>query len=132
MELLLNAVWAIVAGTALSAFLSSAPARRKQFLLALSALCCALLLLFPSISVSDDLHIQAFVSEDSNPSKKLANAAAHVSVGHFTTILFVLSALLASLFRVIGFIRIAHAWPSLFSLLDRPIHGRAPPTLAAA
>jgi uncharacterized membrane protein YbjE (DUF340 family) len=131
MELLLNVVWAILAGTAVSAFLGSAPARRKQFLLAFGALCCALLLLFPSISVSDDLHFQAFVSEDSNPSKKLVNAA-HVSVEHFTSILFVLSALLAGLFRVIGFIRIATACPSLSSLLERPIHGRAPPTAAAA
>ncbi|SRR6185437_3928396 len=131
MELLLNVVWALLAGTAVSAFLSFVPSRRKQFLVAFGALCCALLLLFPSISVSDDLHLQAFVSEDSNPSKKLVNAA-HVSVEHFTAILFVLSALLASLFRVFGFVRIATALPSLSSLLERPIHGRAPPIRSAA
>ena len=131
MELLLNVVWAIVAGMAISAFLSSAPARRKQFLLAFGALCCALLLLFPSISVSDDLHLQAFVNEDANPNQKLINAA-HSAVEHFTMILFVLGALLAALFRVIEFIRIATTTPHLSSLLERPILGRAPPLLSAA
>lgn len=131
MELLLNVVWAILAGTAISAFLVSMSARRKQFFLAFSALCCALLLLFPCISVSDDLHFQAFVSEDSNPNKKLVKTA-HISVEHFTTILFVFSALLASLFRVTGLIRIATAAPYLLSLLERPILGRAPPLFSAA
>src|SRR5581483_9801448 len=130
MEILLNIVWAMLAGTAISAFLSSAPPRRKQFLIAFGALCCALLLLFPSISVSDDLHLQAFVGEDANPNKRLVNVA-HVSV-ELATLVFVLSALLASLFRVFGFIRIAAAAPPLSSLLERPIHGRAPPTFSAA
>jgi len=130
MEILLNIAWAMLAGTAISAFLSSAPPRRKQFLIAFGALCCALLLLFPSISVSDDLHLQAFVGEDANPNKRLVNVA-HVSV-ELATLVFVLSALLASLFRVFGFIRIAAAAPSLSSLLERPIHGRAPPTFSAA
>ena len=131
MELLLNIVWALLAGTTISAFLSSAQAQRKQFLLALAALSCALLLLFPSISVSDDLHFHAFVTEDSNPNKKLVRVA-HQSVEHFTTITFVLGALLAALFRVIGFIRIATATPRLLSLLDSPIVGRAPPLFSAA
>ena len=131
MELLLNVIWAMLAGTAVSAFLSSAPAQRKQFLLAFGALCCALLLLFPSISVSDDLHVQVFVNEDSNPNKRLVNTA-HISVEHFAAILFVLGALLAALFRVIGFLRIASAAPYLSLLLERPILGRAPPLLSAA
>ncbi len=131
MELLLNVVWAILAGTAIAAFLSSAPAQRKQFLLALGALCCALLLLFPSISVSDDLHFQAFVSEDSNPNKRLVNGA-HISVEHFTASVFVLSSILASLFRVIGVVGVATAVFHLSSLLERPILGRAPPSMSAA
>ena len=129
MELLLNVVWALVAGTAISAFLLSPPARRKQFLLEFGALCCALLLLFPAISVSDDLHFQAVVTEDANPNKKLVNAA-H-SVEHFTTILFVVAALLAGLFRVVGFVRIASAAPYSSSSLDRPVLGRAPPLSVA-
>lgn len=130
MELLLNIVWALLAGTAIAGFLSSAPARRKQFLLGLGALCCALLLLFPAISISDDLHFQAFVTEDSNPNKRLVNVP-HITVEHFTTIAVVLTALLASLFRVIGFVRIATAVPYLSSLLERPILGRAPPLHSA-
>ena len=130
MELLLNIFWASLAGTAIAAFLVSTPARLKQFLLALGALCCALLLLFPSISVSDDLHFQAVVNEDSNPSKKLVNAT-HISAEHFATTLFVLGALLAGLFRVVGFVRIATAVSYLSSLLDHPVLGRAPPLSAA-
>ena len=131
MELLLNIVWALLAGTAIAAFLASTQVRLRQFLLALGALCCAFLLLFPAISVSDDLHFQAVVSEDANPNKKLVNAA-HSSVEHFTTILFVLGALLAGLCRVVGFVRIATAAPYLSSLVDHPLLGRAPPLSAAA
>jgi len=130
MELLLNIVWALLAGTAIAAFLSSTPARRKQFLLEFCALCCALLLLFPAISVFDDLHFQAVVSEDANPNKKLVNAA-HISVEHFATILLVLGALLAGLFRVVGSVRSATAAPYLSSLLDHRLLGRAPPLSAA-
>lgn len=130
MELLLNVVWALLAGTAIAAFLSSPPARRKQFLLEFGALCCALLLLFPAISVSDDLHFQAVVSEDANPNKKLVKAA-HTSVEHFTAILFLLGALLAGLCRVVGFVRIATAAPYRSSLVDHPVLGRAPPLSAA-
>ncbi len=131
MELLLNLVWVLVAGTSVSAFLLWAPNRRKEFLLGLGALCCALLLLFPAISISDDLHFQAFVSEDSNPTKRLANAV-HVNVEHFATFLVVLSALLACLFRMIGFIRTAAAVPSPTLLMERAVLGRAPPFPLAA
>lgn len=131
MELLLNIVWALLAGTAIAAFLASTQARLKHFLLALGALCCALLLLFPAISVSDDLHFQAVVSEDPNPNKKLVKAA-HISAEHFTTVLFVLGALLAGLCRVAGFVRIATAASYPSPLLDHPLLGRAPPLSAAA
>jgi hypothetical protein len=130
MEFLLNVVWAMLAGMAISAFLLSVPARRRRFLFAFAALCCALLLLFPSISISDDLHFQAFVSEDSNPGKKLASGA-HLNVEHFTALVFALSAVLASLFRVTGFIGIPAAVPNLSSLLERPVLGRAPPLASA-
>lgn len=130
MELLLNVVWTLLAGMAIVVFLNSAPARRKQFLLGLGALCCALLLLFPTISVSDDLHFHAFVTEDSNPNKKLVNVS-RITGEHFTTPVFVLTAESANLFRVIGFVRIATAVPYLSSLLDRPILGRAPPFIPA-
>jgi len=84
----------------------------------------------PIVSVSDDLHFQAVVSEDANPNKKLVNAA-HISVEHFATILLVLGALLAGLFRVVGSVRSATAAPYLSSLLDHRLLGRAPPLSAA-
>lgn len=131
MELLLNTVWALVAGLAIVGFLGSAPARRKEFLLALGALCCALLLLFPAISVSDDLHLEAVLTEDCNAGKRLANAA-HLTNAEFTAVLLVLGAQVTNLFRVIGFVRVAAAVPHLSALLERPVLGRAPPLSSAA
>ena len=127
MELLLNVAWALVAGLAIVGFLGSAPTRMKQFLLALGALCCALLLLFPAISMSDDLHLEAFVTEDSNAGKRLANAAHLTNAEYSTAVLRVLGAPVTNLFRVIGFVRVATAVPHLSSLLERPVLGRAPP-----
>ncbi|HEX8926695.1 MAG TPA: hypothetical protein VF786_12930 [Terriglobales bacterium] len=132
MELLLNLVWVLIAGTALSWHLRSAPKDRKQFLLALGALCCALLLLFPTISVSDDLHVQAIVTEDSSPTKRLASAITHAAPVYQIAIFFVFSALVAALFRTVCFVRTTTPAPYLSALLDRPVLGRAPPALSLA
>jgi|SRR6185437_623991 len=131
MELLLNLAWAVMAGTAILAFLLSAPDRHRRYALALGALCCALLLLFPTISVSDDVHIQAFVVEDSNPTKRLVNAA-HTSLEHFTAVSFILGSLFFGLFRLGAYIRIFSAVPNPPSFLSRPVFGRAPPQPLAA
>ncbi len=132
MELLLNLVWVLIAATALCWHLRSAPKDHKQFLLALGALCCALLLLFPTISVSDDLHFEAFLSEDSSPTKRLASAVVHVAPIYQIAIFFVFSALLAGLCRTSWFVRRASSVPYLSALLDCPVLGRAPPALSLA
>ncbi len=132
MELLLNLVWVLIAATALSWHLRSAPKDCKQFLLALGALCCALLLLFPTISVSDDLHVQAFVCEDSSPTKRMATAVVHVAPIYHLAVFFIFSTLLAALCRTIWFVRSASPVPYLSALLDRPVLGRAPPALSLA
>jgi hypothetical protein len=77
MELLFNVVWFAMASVALGEFASRACPDRKQFLLALGALGCVLLLLFPVVSISDDLHLQTFVAEDSFAAKRLVSNAAH-------------------------------------------------------
>ncbi len=132
MELLLNLVWVLIAATALSWHLRSSTRERKQFFLALAALCCALLLLFPTISVSDDLHVQAFVTEDSSPTKRLASAVVHVAPIPQIAIFFAFCALLAALCRIGWFVRTASSVRYFSALLDRPVLGRAPPALSFA
>jgi hypothetical protein len=75
MELLLNFVWFVIAGVALGDFARRAWPDRKQLL----ALGCGLLLIFPAVSVSDDLHLQTFVAEDSFASKRLVSSGAHAN-----------------------------------------------------
>jgi hypothetical protein len=77
MELLLNIVWFAIASVALGEFARRVSPDRQQFLLALGALGCALLLLFPVVSISDDLHVQTFVAEDSFAAKRLVSNAVH-------------------------------------------------------
>ena len=132
MELLLNYVWVMLAGAALGLFLV-APAKNRRCFAALGVLFCAVLLLFPAISVSDDLHFQAFVSEDLNATKRLSSVAAHAAVPQQSAVLmavaaFVLACLSQTLWSVLGAISARRV--SLFHV--RPIPGRAPPALSLA
>lgn len=69
MELVLNIVWSIVALSAFVAYLriarSSPGQTRLRHVQALCMLGCCLVLLFPVISASDDLHPTEAVAEDS-------------------------------------------------------------------
>src|ERR1700740_527330 len=79
MELLLNIFWLTVALLAMGLWWpreSSSPcvhlrSRFPQFVI----LACVLILLFPVVSVTDDLHPLRPEMEESNPSKKIKNAA---------------------------------------------------------
>jgi len=79
MELILNLVWFAIATVAVADFARRAAPDRKRFLLALGALGCALLLLFPAVSISDDLHVPPFFAEDASATKRLANATSHAN-----------------------------------------------------
>src|SRR5271169_265690 len=78
MELLLNLVWMIVALVALSAFMRRrhkfGATPRVPYEKALLALACVLVLLFPVVSASDDLHPTQAVLEDA--SKRIQQLAA--------------------------------------------------------
>ena len=78
MELLLNLVWMIVALVALSAFMRRhhkfAATPHIPYGRALLALACLLVLLFPVVSASDDLHPTQAVLEDA--SKRIQQLAA--------------------------------------------------------
>jgi hypothetical protein len=130
MELLLNLVWVLVGGLALWSFLGASSVGQKRFLFALLALFCAILLLFPTISVSDDLHFQAFVSEDSSASKWLLSAVQTSPIEYWATLL--LAILLALFRRSFWFIRKTKSILRLSALFDRPVLGRAPPALVLA
>jgi hypothetical protein len=79
-ELFFNSLWlALAAAAVLGLFRKHrAGSDRKALLLGLCALLCASALLFPAISITDDLHFDAFVVEDSS-SKRLVNAIAHTA-----------------------------------------------------
>lgn len=72
MELLLNLAWLLLALPAYWLWRRGAEARLRRFsaLQGLLALGCALVLLFPVISASDDLHAMRAEMEDSSSSNK--------------------------------------------------------------
>ena len=80
MELFFNPLWFVVSAGAIIALLRRRDglSERKQFLRLASVLCAAAIL-FPSISISDDIHVETFVVEDSSPAKRLTRAIAHAS-----------------------------------------------------
>jgi len=129
MELLFNIVWFGIASVALGEFARRTRLERKQYLLAMFALGCALLLLFPTVSISDDLHLQTFVSEDSFATKRMAAIAAHASP--VPPLFWFEISILATLFvglRRSGWFRHEQPLLSYFSpLLQHLSLGRAPP-----
>ena len=80
MELFLNLVWLTVASVLAGLWMRSGP--RKGEIRAFAACCalfCAAVLLFPAISVSDDLASQTFTAEVGSSSAKWIASAANLS-----------------------------------------------------
>lgn len=75
MELLLNLVWLLVASGALAVWFCQShrgdSAGRRNLLLQSIALACALAVLFPAISATDDLHASQLAVEASDVARKL-------------------------------------------------------------
>src|SRR6516225_7337794 len=97
MELLLNLVWLALA---LLSFLLFAIKRKTtvrhshvSFGTALLALACALVLLFPVVSASDDLHPTQAVLEDAT--KRVQQLSASLHSGNFVSFSSMVPALLA-------------------------------------
>jgi hypothetical protein len=79
MELLLNLAWLLLALPAYWLWrrgVGTRPPRRVSSLQCLLALACALVLLFPVISASDDLHAMRAEMEDSSINKRTVRQAA--------------------------------------------------------
>jgi hypothetical protein len=77
MELLLNLAWVLLALPAYWLWRRGAGARVRRFSArqGLLALGCALVLLFPVISATDDLHVMRAEMEDSSTSKRTVRQA---------------------------------------------------------
>jgi len=89
MELLLNLVWVTLALVAFCAFLRKRRAcawtARIPYVKALLALSCMLVLLFPVVSASDDLHpTQAVLEDASKRIHQLVAPLQHVQVNSLT------------------------------------------------
>src|SRR6516162_4156028 len=97
MELLLNLVWLALALLSFFAFVRkrklSPVHSRSPYGTALLALACALVLLFPVVSASDDLHPTQAVLEDAT--KRVQQLSASLHSGNFVSFSSMVPALLA-------------------------------------
>lgn len=134
MELLLNLIWILLALLALLVFLRGRDASRQiarvPYRKSLLALACGVLLLFPVVSASDDLHpAQAVVEEGS---KRLQQVVAPLHPQSTSLLLFMLPATLAlCLMCSLLVLQLLHPPALKARLLDGaivPSAGRAPPS----
>jgi hypothetical protein len=135
MELLLNLIWLGLAIGALAAFVEgrrrSARTAEAPFGLSLLALVCVLVLLFPVISASDDLHPAQAVVEDA--SKRLQLAIAPLNVLRTSAPPMLPAMLALCLMFIMPVLRPFRAAAVKACVLDGTIVlpvGRAPPSLS--
>jgi hypothetical protein len=134
MELLLNLVWLTLALLAFSAFarkrLASSWTSPVPYRTAMLALACVLVLLFPVVSASDDLHPTQALLEDAT--KRIQQLTAPVQHNQFSPAAMA-QALLA--IYLLGALVALRAWrPVAFEAqaiqrARRPRAGRSPPSL---
>jgi hypothetical protein len=134
MELLLNLVWLALAllSFGLFAVRNRATIRysKAPFGTALLALACALVLLFPVISASDDLHPTQAVLEDAT--KRIQQMVAPQHHGNFSSSSSMVPALLA--LYLLASLVVLQVWQfdpyeaRVLSLSHKPVPGRSPPT----
>jgi hypothetical protein len=131
MEQILNCAWLLVSLAALTWWAlmhrRATAERRLRLLHGAAIIACALVLLFPAISATDDLH-GAQMMQDDGAAKKLRSQASPVSVAadspRFLT-------LLADTVRPSDFVlgRLdKESVRSIFDFSPLPASGRAPPT----
>lgn len=135
MELLLNLAWLALALMAFIAFVRrrKATGRHPQatFKTALLALACALVLLFPVVSASDDLHPTQAVLEDAT--KRIQQMVAPQHHGDFNFFPSMVPALLAV--YLLASLVVLQVWQldlseaRVISLARKPTSGRSPPSL---
>jgi NADH:ubiquinone oxidoreductase subunit 6 (subunit J) len=135
MELLLNLVWLALALLSFFAFVRkrklSSVRSQCPYGTALLALACALVLLFPVVSASDDLHPTQAVLEDAT--KRVQQLAASLHSGNLVSFSAMVFALLAT--YLLAALIALHVWrfdlpeTHVIRLARKPIAGRSPPPL---
>jgi hypothetical protein len=131
MESLLNSVWVLLAAGALLAWRRQIPACRDHAR-RLVALLCVLLLIFPVISATDDLHpVTQAVEEPSKRNQKAvtANKSQATHIGHASPALPVTSFAASPLLRSVEWLQAAPA-PAAKTGERVAECGRAPPSSA--
>jgi len=126
MELLLNLMWIVVVAL-LGAVVSASPVRREgsaiKWLAIAGGLICVAALLFPVISMSDDLCVEYTVGE--SPAKHVVRVVVAQQVQDFVSTLLVLLAMIAFSRQIRRHVQ--QAPPTTLAGFSRPVVGRAPP-----
>lgn len=128
METLFNVVWLTVGIAGLWRFLRTKPADARVWI-GLVALFCAVLLLFPAISISDDLHQEAFIAEDSTSLKKISVSQSTSPVLGLAFLLLSVAALFSEVRRKRWLASSSEVRHSVSFLFTHSIADRAPPAL---
>lgn len=132
MELLFNLVWLMTMAAAFAAICRFAPTAGRRGLITFGVLFCASVLLFPAISVSDDLNSQVFTAESGTSAKRIVSALQNAGSAPAGV------AMVFALTRAAFSVCVRRQWlhqarshsPFFFSPLLQNLSGRAPPFLA--
>ena len=136
MELLLNIFWLIIAAGALGIWIRQwrRGARWRGLPLQLCALGCVLVLLFPVISATDDLHTTALVVEASGFSRKILKSITPTGASAHPWLQVLSAVPLLALFPAVKSKLVDSATEQRFLLsvagFIHPVDGRAPPPAA--
>lgn len=133
MELFLNLVWVAIASGTLLTYLAERVTDRKRSHLGLGALACALVFLLPAISITDDLHSDAFAVEDASLGKRLVQGSAKTDLSsHVSWLPVSFQARLATRLQSSTRTHVSAAVDLLSSLIPRSrLLDRAPPLTCA-
>ena len=126
LETALNLIWAALAISAFAIVLPRSAVRGRKLLPIAVALVCTLLLLFPIISITDDLTSSGTIAEEwNNASRRIVAMMIH---GHDApaVVLALIVQLFAAVLLLIGFLEIASA-PARLVLLTANTDPRSPP-----
>jgi hypothetical protein len=130
MELFLNAIWLALSLATLGGWLGLRffSCADRRFLRGLVVLGCTLVLLFPVISMTDDLCAQQVATEDaSRTSKKAFEAGESQSQKSLVAIIFPLASVQNPLWQALGFVS-SEDRISVASIHLTPTSGRSPPS----
>ncbi len=132
MELLLNFLWLAVVGAVSTALIRQEMRRshyRRNLLMLLCSLVCISILLFPAISVSDDLSVQWMPTE--SPAKLMSQLLCASENGELLTFTaaLLLALMLLAMRLGVGVARDQECFSPLGGVLS-VICGRAPPQVA--